>query len=79
MRKILTDGKIQHKLMLEFGVSRPTINTALKFKRYVRQCGAIERDRKIRERALGLGGMDVELEVQKPHVSQKSQIGESLI
>jgi hypothetical protein len=67
MKKIITDGKIQSILMSEFGVSRPTVNTALKYKTYRRQRDlyAAERDVRIRIRAIELGGVETELKYKR--------------
>jgi hypothetical protein len=63
MKKIIINFEIRKALSAEFKVSRPTLNNAL----YGRTTSYsprfeqnAERDRQIRERALELGGIEVE-------------------
>jgi hypothetical protein len=75
MKKILTNGSIQRALMSEFGVSRPTVNTALKFKKYrgLRYIRSAERDERIRARAIELGGAEVEQKYERVKTTNNEQ------
>jgi hypothetical protein len=62
MKKILTNEKIRAQLMLEFGISRPTLFNALRFKSYTERFAQFaERDNEIRNRAFELGGIEIKL------------------
>jgi hypothetical protein len=72
MKRILIDEEIGARLTAEFACCRATVRTALYFRDkeevsrrrehlYERHLAALERYRAIRERALKLGGIEVEL------------------